>query len=511
MRQLARLCFVSILLGGLAPAQDVRRPNILLAVADDQCWLHVSALGCPFVRTPHFDRVARAGVLFKNCFVGSPICSPSRAALLTGLHHWQLAEAGTHSSSFPTRFPTYPQLLEGAGYSVGATGKGWGPGNHAVSGWKQNPAGPGFDRITGAPPTTGISTIDYASNFSEFLSTRPKDRPFCFWYGAREPHRPYEPGSGLKAGKRPQDVVVPPFLPDTPEVRSDLLDYAFEIEWFDRHLGRILEALEKAGELENTLVLVTGDNGMPFPHAKANLYEYGVHVPLAVSWPRRVPAGRTVEDLVGFVDLTATILEAAGVRHPGPVAMSGRSLLDVLTSDRSGLVDPTRDKIFVGRERASCSRPDNLGYPSRAIRTPQYLYIRNFHPERWPAGDPQILGKDGSLSDPHGAYFDIDHGPTLDVLVAQRARPEIRKFLLLAADKRPAEELFEIRSDPGCLLNLAADPSAADARARLAQALEKTLRETQDPRMGPTPDVWESYPRYGEMRRFPASPEHLPE
>jgi uncharacterized sulfatase len=511
MVKLALLSGLSLLLGALAPAQEARLPNILLAISDDQSWLHVSALGCPFVRTPNFDRVAKAGVLLKNCFAGSPICSPSRAALLTGLHHWQLGEAGTHSSSFPTRYPTYPQLLEGGGYFTGTTGKAWGPGNHAVSGWKHNPGGPAFDRIVCTPPSTGISSIDYAANFSEFLAKRPKERPFCFWYGAREPHRGYEPGSGQKAGKRPQDVVVPPFLPDTPEIRSDLLDYAFEIEWFDAHLGRMLEALEKAGELENTLVLVTSDNGMPFPHAKANLYEYGVHVPLAVCWPRRIPAGRTVDDLVGFVDLTATILEAAGARHPGPIGLSGRSLLGILTSDRSGLVDGTRRQIFVGRERASCSRPENLGYPSRAIRTPEHLYIRNFHPERWPAGDPQQLAKDGSPADPHGAYFDIDHGPTLDCLLAERARPEIRKFLLLAADKRPGEELFDIRSDPGCLRNLAADPSAAETRARLAEALEKALRETQDPRLGPTPDVWESYPRYGEMRRFPPSPEHLPE
>src|SRR5262245_59874429 len=192
-----------------------------------------------------------------------------------------------------------------------------------------------------------------------------------------------------------------PFLPDTPEVRGDLLDYCVEIEWFDRQLGRMLKALEEAGELANTLVIVTADNGMSFPRAKANLYEYGIHVPLAICWPRRVPGGRVVGDLVGFVDLTATILDAAGVRHAsapqGEATPVGKSLLNILTTDRQGLVDPSRSMVFSGRERHSSARPANAGYPCRALRTHDYLYIKNFHPERWPAGDPREYDRKGRL------------------------------------------------------------------------------------------------------------------
>ncbi len=493
------------------PRQEERRPNILLAISDDQSWIHTSASGSQAARTPSFDRVAKLGVLFRNGFAGSPGCSPSRAALLTGLHHWQLEEAGTHASSFPSRFVAYPDLLEKAGYAVGMTGKGWGPGKWNVSGWTRNPAGPSFARRTAAPPAGGINKNDYAANFADFLAQRPKDKPFCFWFGASEPHRTFEPGSGLRSGKKLEDAAVPPFLPDTPEVRSDLLDYALEIEWFDRHLGRMLEALEKAGELENTLVIVTADNGMSFPRAKANLYEHGIHVPLAVCWPKRIPGGRAIDDLAGFVDLAPTLLEAAGVTHPGPYALSGRSLLPLLVSGKEGRVDPSRTAAFSGRERHSSSRPENLGYPGRALRTPEFLYIRNFRPERWPAGDPQRLGEDGRPGPAHGAYHDIDGCPTLKTMIERRADPGTERLLRLAVDKRPAEELFDVQADPGCLKNLAGDPAHAETRRRLADALEKKLRETGDPRMGANPEVWESYPRYSPIRKFPPSPERLPD
>lgn len=466
--------------------EATRRPNVLLAISDDHSWLHTSASGDPVIRTPGFDRVAKAGVLFRSGFAGSPGCSPSRAALLTGRHHWQLEEAGTHASSFPSKYVTYPDLLEKAGYFVGMTGKGWGPGNYQASGRSRNPAGPAFMKQKLSPPAKGLSPNDYAGNFADFLKQRPKGAPFCFWFGAQEPHRDYEKGYGLKSGKKLEDVVVPPFLPDTPEVRSDLLDYLTEIEWFDRHLERILKTLEEAGELDDTLVIVTGDNGMSFPRAKANCYEYGIHVPLAIGWPRRAKGGREVETLVGFVDLTATILEAAGVRQEGLV---GRSVLGVVTGEDSA----PRDRVFAGRERHSSSRHENLGYPIRAIRTPGYLYVRNFAPDRWPAGDPRTEG-----GRPHGAYHDIDGCPTLEAMVARQD-----DLFRLAVARRPAEELFDVKADPACLRNLAADPAHAEARARLWAELEKELKATGDPRVGPNPEVWETYPRYSPIRKFP--------
>jgi uncharacterized sulfatase len=505
---------VLAVMGGAPPAASVpssgNRPNILLAIADDQSWLHAGAQGCRAVRTPAFDRVAREGVLFLNAFAASPGCSPSRAALLTGRHHWMLEQAGTHASSFPAKYLTFPDLLERHGYWVGYTGKGWGPGNWRLGGRARNPAGPAFNRRKTRPPWSGISADDYAANFADFLAARPPGRPFCFWFGAHEPHRRYQKGSGLASGKRLDSVRVPPFLPDVPEVRSDLLDYLVEIEWFDTHLGRMLARLERSGELTNTLVIVTSDNGMPFPRAKANLYEYGIHMPLAVSWPARVPGGRRVADLVGFVDLTATILDAAGVRHPHAddpaLAPVGRSVLPLLAGGRSGWVDPERRYVFSGRERHSSSRYHNLGYPCRAVRGRRFLYLRNFAPGRWPAGDPQKYDASGRLGPRHGGYHDIDAGPSLSFLVAHADDPTLGRYLQLAVAKRPAEELYDVERDPGCLRNLADDPAYAAPLSELRRVLETTLRATGDPRVGPNPDLWETYKRYSPIRRFPPSP-----
>ena len=312
-------------------------------------------------------------------------------------------------------------------------------------------------------------------------------------------------------GKNPADALVPSFLPDTPEVRSDLLDYYTEIEWFDQHLSRMLNRLDEAGELDNTLVIVTADNGMPFPRAKANLYESGIHVPLAISWPNRMPGNRSVEDLVGFIDLTATILEAARVTHPAldhpSLAPAGRSILPILISTQSGRIDGDRTMVFSGRERHSSSRWNNFGYPGRAVRTADYLYVRNFNPERWPAGAPQKLNANGAPGPMHGGYHDIDACPTLTHLIAQRDAPNVRPFFQWAVSKRPGEELFQIREDPGCLRNLAADPKLQEVRNRLRDSLDLYLKSTGDPRAGDDPEVWESYPRYSAIRAFPPQSE----
>jgi uncharacterized sulfatase len=469
-------------------------PNILLAIADDWSWPHAGAYGCKFVQTPAFDRVAKEGVLFTRAFCASPGCSPSRAALLTGRPTWQLEHAGTHASSFSKDLAVYPDVLEAAGYHVGLTGKGWGPGNFKAGGRERNPAGPAYSQKTLTPPYKGVSANDYASNFKEFLAKRPKGRPFCFWYGASEPHRAYDKGAGLKAGKKPEDAEVPPFLPDTPEVRADLLDYAVEIEWFDRHLGEMLRTLDEAGEAGNTIVVVIGDNGMPFPRAKANCYEYGTHLPLAVRWPVRAKGGRTVEDLVSYIDLAPTFYEAAGVK--APPAVVGKSLMNLLTSDKQGHIDPARDRVFTARERHSSARVGNLGYPIRAMRTADYLYVRNFAPDRWPAGDPRGVGGDAF------GYYDIDGSPTKTFLFQRREAKEVGRFFELAVAKRPAEELYDARKDPGNLVNLAERPEHADTLKRLRGELERYLKETKDPRALGKGEVWESYPRYSPIRKF---------
>ncbi len=463
---------------------------------------------CPGIQTPGFDRVAREGVLFNQAFVPSPGCSPTRAAILTGRYPWQNQHAGTHASSFSTRFVVYPQLLEQAGYFVGSVGKGWGPGNFEAGGFAQNPAGPPYNRTLKDAPR-GIRNTDYAGAFAEFLQQRQPGQPFCFWYGSTEPHRAYDPGIGLRHGGDPDAVLVPKFLPDHVTVRSDILDYCFEIEWFDRHLMQMLALLEQAGELDNTMIVVTSDNGMPFPRAKANTYECGIHVPLAIRWPARVAPGRVIDDLVNLVDLMPTFLESAGVEHPGEPAMTGRSLMPLLTSHAAGRIDPQRDATFAGRERHSSSRWQNLGYPQRCIRTERYLYIRNFRPDRWPAGAPQKytakISADGTreLGPMHGAYHDIDASPTLTLLTDNADRAPFAQYLQWAVQRRPAEELYDIRADAACLNNLAGDPNFADTRQQLASRLNAFLRQTHDPRVIDGGDVFETYRRYSPIREFP--------
>ncbi len=484
--------------------EHFKRPNILIGISDDQSYPHASAYGSQMVSTPAFDRVAKMGVLFNNAFVASPGCAPSRAALLTGLNTWQIEEAGTHASLFPSKFKVYPDLLEEAGYYIGYTQKGWAPGDWQGSDRDRNPGGNMFNEHQLDPPSYGIVSTDYATNFKAFMDARPQGQPFYFWYGSSEPHRIYEEGSGLASGKKLDQAEVPGYLPDTEEVRSDLLDYAVEIEWFDQHLAKMIALLEEMGELENTIIVVTSDNGMPFPRAKANLYEDGIHVPLAISWGDKIKGGRVVDDLINLIDITPTFLEAAGVKGNVIEILKGRSLMNILNSSKQGLVDESRSAVYSARERHSSSRWNNLGYPARSVRTKNFLYIRNFAPDRWPAGDPQDLLADGTPKEMHHAYYDIDACPTQDFLVANHDHHEYGKYLQLAVAKRPAEELFDIINDPYCLNNLAGDPAYRTELNRHRELLGGYLMKTNDPRVTGNGDIFETYPRLrGSIRNFP--------
>jgi arylsulfatase A-like enzyme len=462
---------IVVLLGVLITTGVVRQrsggslPNVLVIIADDWAYPHAGVYSDKVVRTPTFDRVAREGVLFRQAYAAAPSCTPSRASLLTGRAPHELAEGGNLWSTLPSRFDVYPDLLERAGYTIGQTRKGWGPGNFETGGRTRNPAGPQF------------------ASFDAFYSQAPKDKPFCFWFGSQDPHRPYDKDSGAAAGLKPEQVAVPSFLPDTPQVRGDVLDYYLEVERLDREAGAILRTLEQAGQLDNTLVIFTSDNGMPFPRAKANLYDGGTHVPLAIRFPSRAKAGQRRDDFVVLTDLAPTILEAAGLMPP---PMTGRSLMPLL----AGSGQPNRDRVFVERERHAQVRRGDLSYPARAVRTERFLYIRNFRPDRWPAGDPEMYFA-------VGPFGDIDGGPSKDLLLERRNDPAIARFFGLATAKRPAEELYDLRSDPGQLENVAAKSEYARDKAALKAMLEKWMRDTQDPRSSHDDDRWDKYPYYG--------------
>ena len=449
-------------------AQTVTRPNILLFIADDWSYPHAGAYGDKVVKTPNFDRVAREGTLFTNAYCAAPSCTPSRASLLTGRAVHQLEEGGNLHGFLPTKFDTYPDLLEKAGYFVGHTRKGWGPGNFQAGGRTRNPAGPQF------------------KGFDEFFKEVPQGKPFCFWFGPNDPHRPYDKDTGVQAGLKPEQVVVPPNLPDTPEVRRDMLDYYYEVERLDRDLGAVLKTLEAAGQLDNTLVVVTSDNGMPFPRAKANLYGFGTHEPLAVRWPGKAKAGQVRDEFVVLTDLAPTFLEATGLKPLA--AMTGRSILPLC----QGQAARDRAQVFLERERHANVRRGDLSYPARAVRTREFLYIRNLRPERWPAGDPEMYFA-------VGPFGDIDGGPSKDLLLAKRGDAALARYFKLACDKRPAEELYDLRKDPGELNNVASKAEYAAAKKKLRAQLDKWMQTTGDARANPQTDndYWDRVPYFG--------------
>ena len=479
--------FSSSILGqlGCRSAQAANRPNILFAYADDQSWLHTSAFGDKIVKTPAFDRIANEGVHFTHSFTACPSCTPSRSAVITGQDIWRIRQAGVLFGSIPPDIPQYPLMLDDAGYHVGYTGKGWAPGNWSDLGLTRYPLGKEYNSRREGKVAEGIDRRDYSKNFDDFLADRPDGTPFCFWFGSTEPHRIYQKDVGrTEAGMQPDAVDVPPFWPDVDEIRNDILDYYYEIEWFDSHLASMLAKLEEIGELDNTLVVVTSDNGMPFPRAKTTLYDWGTRMPLAIRWGDRIPGGRTVNDFTCHTDFAPTFLEAAGI--PIPEEMTGRSLLPILTSDKAGIVDPTRDKVFTATERHTWCRPDGATYPVRAIRNRDYLYMRNYEPDRWPTGGPTFVSSNKTF---HG---DVDACPTKTFIVDEANQRKYPEQYRLCFGKRPAEELYKIDGDPGQIHNLAEDPQSMEIKESLSAELRDHLTQTGDPRMEGR-DPWQGY------------------
>lgn len=471
------------------------RPNILFILADDQSWLHTSANGAKGLSTPALDRLAREGVRFTNSFSAAPSCTPSRTAILSGRHVWQTGEAGQLYGAMPKELPLYTQILKKGGYWVGFTGKGWGPGDWRALGLDRNPCGRQFNQINRSPAAPpGLDQRDSAANFEAFLKERPSGDPFCFWFGSTEPHRVYDPGCGVRAGKKLEDVELPPFLPDTPEVRSDILDYYTEIEWFDAQVAKFLKILEEQGELDNTVIVATSDNGMPFPRAKANLYDWGTHMPLAIRWGGKIKGGRTVDDMVSHVDFAPTFLELAGMK--APEGMAGKSLVPLLYSHQSGTIDAAREHAVTGMERHVVARPNYAGYPMRALRNRQYLYIRNFAPDEWPTGGDFL----SSNKTTHG---DIDGGPSKDSLLLPATRVKFRREVDLCVAKRPAEELYDVAADPGQVNNLAGNGLHAALKLDMSRRLDEYLRAKGDPRMNGQ-DPWRAYP-YRQTNGYGAS------
>ncbi|WP_161554832.1 sulfatase family protein [Ereboglobus luteus] len=427
------------------------RPNVVIFITDDESWLERSAYGWSNLPTPHFDRVARKGALFTRCYTSAPSCAPSRASLLTGRNFWELEQGAFIQAWLPKKFPLLPDLLADAGYHTGYTGKGWGPGIPPPGVSKRdyrNPAGKACNNIKRPKEerSPGMSDFDYAANFEAFLKKRPAGTPFYFWVGCVEPHHPIDPNNHkhleTRHGIKPDDIKMPGFQTDKPESRRERAGIWHELCRADDDLGRILDTLEQSGELDNTIIIVTGDNGTAIPLSKASPYDWGVHEPLAIMWPARMKAARRVDDFVNFADFAPTILEAAGV--PVPESMSGRSILPLLLSEKSGRIDSTRSFTVTGLEWHGQMPPYNSA--ARAIRDERYQYIINYG-IRPPSATPPNRGAPTSLKP----------GETW-------------------------EELYDCEADPWQQTNLAASPAHAETKARLKKQMRDYQLKTRDPR-----------------------------
>ncbi|MCW0221011.1 MAG: sulfatase, partial [Prosthecobacter sp.] len=469
-----------------------KRPNILFAIADD--WgPHAGAYGTPWVKTPGFDRIAKEGLLFKNAYTPVAKCAPSRAIVLTGRYAWQNEEAGNHMAFFPAKLKSWPEVLTEKGWHMGITGKGWGPGvANDANGKPRLITGKPFNKRKAAPLATGISNNDYASNFVDFLEEAPKDTPWCFWYGSTEPHRGYEYESGVKkGGKKLTDIDrVPAYWPDNETVRNDMLDYALEVEHTDHHLVRMIAELEKRGELDNTIIIVTSDHGMPFPRVKGYAYYDSNHIPLAVRWPGGVKkAGRVIEDFVNFTDIAATLLDVAGIseKDSGMMPITGRSWREIWESEKDGQVIAERDHTLIGKERTDVGRPHDWGYPIRGIVTREMLYLKNYEPDRWPAGNPET------------GYLDTDGGPTKSLILEMGRKDRHDKYWQLNFGMRPAEELYDLTVDADCAHNLAGESVHVETIKSLQERMTNELKVQGDPRMFGNGKVFDEYkPTNGE-------------
>lgn len=482
----AYLIVFSCVISQKSNAQINKKPNILFIVLDD-AGIDFGAYGSTFVNTPNFDRVAKEGLLFNKAYTPNAKCGPSRSCIMTGRNPWQLEAAANHWIYFPTVYKTYQEALQDAGYKIGFTGKGFAPGKALdVNGKNRLLLGREYKAHKLIPPTSGLSKDDYAENFKDFLK-ETKDSIWSFWIGLNEPHRPYEFGTGERIGGKSKSMIkkVPDYWPDTDSVRTDMLDYAFEIEYADRQIGKILQHLSDAKQLDNTLLIITSDHGMPFPRVKGNQYENANHIPFAMMWKNMIKnPGRKVDDHINFTDLAPTFLEAANVKleTSGMHPVAGRSLIPIIRSFKAGQVESNRDFVLVGQERHDFGRPNDQGYPIRGINKGRYCYIKNYEATRWPAGNPET------------GYLNTDGGATKSFILNQRRNGEDKYFWKLNFGLRPSEELYDMSKDPNCVRNLAYEPAFSIIKKQLKSEMEAKLKEQGDLRMFGFGGIYEKYP-----------------
>ena len=508
--------FASALLAPTVAAEGgAPRWNILFIFADD--WgryarPYAAIDGKPslndVITTPHLDRLAREGVTFRHAFVNAPSCTPCRSSLLSGRYFFNTGRGAIlRGAVWDDTIPSYPLLLRDAGYHLGKSYKVWSPGTpadapiggqtHAYE--KAGRAPNNFSEEATERVAKGLTVAaareeilgQVRGNFDAFLADRKPGQPWHYFFGPTTTHRKWIKGSGKALWGIDPDRLknrMPAFLPDVPEVREDVADYLGECQAVDAYVGVLRERLEAAGELERTLIVASGDHGMPgVPSGKCNLYDHGTAVALFA----RVPGGRggrVVDDFVCLPDLAPTFMAIGGVAPPA--GLYGRSLLGILRTSASGQIEAERTWVITGRERhVEDAREGYLPYPMRAFRTKDFVYIRNFRPDRTPMGDakkatdPELLASGALEDNTRLGYADMDASPTKAWLIAHRNDPQWKWHFEHAFGLRPGEELYDLRTDPDQVKNIAADPAYAKAREDLSARLMKRLTDARDPRV----------------------------
>lgn len=498
-------------------AQNTSRPNVVFAFADD--WgRYASAYRetnrstiNDVIETPNFDALANAGVLFWDAHVSAPSCTPSRTSVLTGRHFFRNGSGsqlhspwtGDRAADPVMQLSSYHQILKEAGYHTGVTYKTH-VAMHLFNGTESqyNQAGQSFNRFS-QKVSEGKTEEErrqlkqnlldeVRNNMRRFLDSGEKGQPFCWYFSPTNTHRTWVWKSAQPLwGINPDDLKgkLPAFLPDNETVRQDMADYLGECQAFDAAVGVIVDELKQRGQFENTILVVSGDHGAPgFPRGKTNLFNFGTQVPLAIHWPNGIKhPGRRIDNPTSLIDLAPTYLEAAGL--PPHEGMNGKSLLPILIDgDAQGFSELGNDYVITGRERhVDNAREGFLPYPSRAIRTKEYLYIRNFKPDRWPMLTPPLTKGEAT----HG---DLDGGPTKRWFAEIQEQADYATFVELAWGKRPAEELYDLRNDPDQLINLANQPNHESQRAVMADRLAAILASTGDPRVVGEGDAFDRTP-----------------
>jgi N-sulfoglucosamine sulfohydrolase len=412
------------------------RPNIVLVLADDLTWNECEPYGSTSTRTPHLARFAREALCFDRMFTATAMCAPTRQQLYTGIYPVRNGAYPNHSR-IRDGIRTLPDYFRELGYRVGLTGKEhFGP-----------PEAYPFERIgtRGADPDPrDLSAV------SEFLQ-RDGAQPFCLVFASHQPHVPWNTGD--PASYPPEKQPVPPYLPDTPETRFFLSRYRAEVTYFDTQVGALLKAIDDAGARDSTIVVVTSEQGSQLPFCKWTCYENGLKTAFLVRWPGRVKPGTRTAAMAEYVDVLPTLMEAAG--QPPPRDFDGRSFLPVLL----GRAGAHKAHVFgVHTTRGIIQGSDC--YPVRSVRSERYKYIRNLQPDP-PFRNIITEQKDGLIRS----------------WLARGGEAAARARMYL---ERPAEELYDLRSDPNELNNLASEPALRPLLAGLRRRLEDWMQRQGD-------------------------------